>query len=87
MPYIPPTVNTSYRKIDVGRKKLWSENMLARFEAGTFDRIGANLLDWEDRTEFVRKAVEHELAKRERMKAAVERSLAKRPKAKSVANE
>jgi hypothetical protein len=40
--------------------------MQARFPAGTFDRIAAVLEPDEDRTEFVRRAVERELARRER---------------------
>jgi hypothetical protein len=40
--------------------------MVARFAAGTFGRIEAVLDDDEDRTDFVRKAVERELRRRER---------------------
>jgi len=54
------------RKIVMGRKKEWSEDMQARFPEGTFDRIGAVLEKDEDRTAFVRKAVERELKRRER---------------------
>ena len=50
----------------MGRKKLWSEDMQARFPAGTFDRIDAVREDGEDRTDFVRAAVERELKRRER---------------------
>ena len=50
----------------MGRKKLWAEDMQARFREGTFDRIEAVLEDSEDRTEFVRIAVERELKRRER---------------------
>lgn len=50
----------------MGRKKLWSEDMQARFPEGTFDRIDAVLADKEDRTAFVREAVERELRRRER---------------------
>lgn len=50
----------------VGRPPLWSENMQARFAAGTFARVAKVLADGEDRTDFVRKAVEAELAKREK---------------------
>ncbi len=49
-----------------GRKKQWSEDMEARFIAGTFARIAAVLDEDEDRTDFVRSAVDRELAKRER---------------------
>jgi hypothetical protein len=51
----------------VGRKKRWAEDMQARFPAGTFERIGAVLRDREDRTDFVREAVERELKHRERL--------------------
>jgi len=50
----------------MGRKKRWAEDMQARFEEGTFDRIGAVLDDGEDRTDFVRVAVERELKRREK---------------------
>lgn len=48
-----------------GRQKRWSEDMQARFPEGTFARIAAVLADGEDRTDFVREAVERELARRE----------------------
>lgn len=50
----------------MGRKKMWAEDMQARFPAGTFERIEAALEDGEDRTDFVRQAVERELKRRER---------------------
>lgn len=50
----------------VGRPPLWSENMQSRFAAGTFARIAKVLKDREDRTDFIRQAVEAELARRER---------------------
>jgi hypothetical protein len=40
--------------------------MQARFEEGTFDRIQATLEEGEDRTDFVRQAVERELKRREK---------------------
>jgi hypothetical protein len=49
----------------VGRKKRWSEDMQARFKAGTFARIERVLEEEEDRTDFVRQAVERELKRRE----------------------
>lgn len=49
----------------MGRKKLWSEDMQARFRQGTFARIDAVLEDAEDRTDFVREAVDSELRQRE----------------------
>ena len=50
----------------MGRKKQWAEDMQARFPEGTFARISAVLSDGEDRTDFVREAVERELKRRER---------------------
>jgi hypothetical protein len=50
----------------MGRKKRWSEDMQARFPRGTFSRIAAVLDVGEDRTDFVREAVERELERRER---------------------
>ena len=50
----------------MGRKKQWAEDMQARFAAGTFGRIAAVLVNDEDRTDFVREAVERELKRRER---------------------
>lgn len=51
----------------VGRKKRWSEDMGARFPEGTFARITAVLRGKEDRTDFVRDAVERELKRREKL--------------------
>ena len=51
----------------MGRTKKWSEDMQARFPAGTFDRIDAVRNDGEDRTDFIREAVERELRRRERI--------------------
>lgn len=50
----------------MGRAKKWSEDMQARFPAGTFSRIEAVLYDGEDRTDLIREAVERELKRRER---------------------
>jgi hypothetical protein len=54
--------------VRVPRRKRWSEDMVARFAAGTFARIEAVLAETEDRTDFVRAAVERELARREKRK-------------------
>jgi hypothetical protein len=51
----------------VGRKKRWNEDMQARFPEGTFRRIAAMLEEKEDRTDFVRAAVERELERHERL--------------------
>lgn len=53
----------------MGRIKRWAEDMQARFPEGTFARIAAVLKDGEDRTDFVREAVERELLRRERESA------------------
>jgi len=50
----------------VGRPPLWSENMQARFRDGTFARIAKVLGEREDRTDFIREAVERELERREK---------------------
>lgn len=50
----------------MGRTKKWEEDMQARFAKGTFDRIAAVLGDEEERTDFVREAVERELKRREK---------------------
>ena len=54
----------------MGRKKRWHDVMGAKFPAGTFKRIAAVLRKdkdkKEDRTDFVREAVERELKRRER---------------------
>lgn len=49
----------------MGRTKRWAEDMQARFPGGTFARIEAALRDEEDRTDFVREAVERELKRRQ----------------------
>ena len=54
------------RNNHMGRKKMWAEDMQARFPEGTFERIEAVLDEEEDRTDFVRVAVERELKRRER---------------------
>jgi hypothetical protein len=63
-------VNISYEKNAMGRKKMWAEDMVARFAEGTFKRMDAVRNDGEDRTDFVREAVERELKRRERRERA-----------------
>jgi hypothetical protein len=46
--------------------------MIAKFPKGTFGRIAAALEDEEDRTDFVRAAVERELGRREKRAAGGE---------------
>lgn len=48
---------------------MWAEDMQARFPVGTFSRIEDVLAEGEDRTDFVRAAVERELKRRERAMA------------------
>lgn len=53
----------------VGRKKRWAEDMQARFPEGTFARIAGVLTNGEDRTDFVREAVDRELRRREKARS------------------
>lgn len=48
----------------MGRKKMWSEDMQARFAEGTLERIESALKEGETKTDFVREAVERELKRR-----------------------
>ena len=50
----------------VGRKKEFNERILLSLRPGTLDRIADVLDNGEDRTEFVRRAVEAECKRRER---------------------
>jgi hypothetical protein len=52
----------------VGRKKTNFQQMPARFPDGTFERIDAVLEPNENRTDFLRVAVEREVDRRERAK-------------------
>jgi hypothetical protein len=58
------TANLIFTGTMAPRKK-WAEDMGARFPSGTFARIAAVLSVTEDRTDFVREAVERELRRRE----------------------
>jgi len=58
----------------MGRKKLWSEDMGARFPEGTFARIDRVRERDETRTDFVRVAVELELERRGSKKRSTTRS-------------
>ncbi|WP_198033129.1 hypothetical protein [Methylosinus sp. PW1] len=49
---------------------MFSEDILGRFPEGTVDRISAVLAEDEERTAFIRKAVESELQRREAIIAA-----------------
>ena len=67
------TISTQDRapgnEIRMARKRKWSEDMQARFRAGTFARIAALLEETEDRTDFVREAVDREITRRETLQA------------------
>ncbi|EJU14121.1 hypothetical protein LH128_05163 [Sphingomonas sp. LH128] len=52
----------------MGRKLRFPEKREAAFEAGTLARIQAVLKDGEDRTTFIREAVEREVQRREFVK-------------------
>lgn len=53
----------------MGRKKRWAEDMQAQFSKGTFARVAELLSEGEDRTDFVRDAVEREIVRREGLRA------------------
>lgn len=55
----------SSKSPEMGRAKINHENMMARFPEGTLARIEKALGDGENKAEFVRKAVEERLARRE----------------------
>jgi hypothetical protein len=57
----------------MARKKKLVERMVATLEGGTFARIAAVLGPTEDRTDFVREAVERELQRREKAHSAASR--------------
>lgn len=57
-------------KSSVGRKKTNFEQMPARLPDGTFERMDAVLEPGENRTDFLRAAIERELKRRERAKSA-----------------
>lgn len=50
----------------VGRPRINEEQTPARFPGGTLERIDAALAEGEKRSDFIRKAVEAELERRER---------------------
>jgi hypothetical protein len=52
----------------VGRTKEFTERILQPFREGTLARIAAALGEDEDRTAFIREAVERELKRREKAK-------------------
>ena len=50
----------------MARQKKYPEEMVARFSAGTFDQIKTVIHPTEDRTDFIRDAVEREIQRRRR---------------------
>jgi hypothetical protein len=52
--------------VPMGRKQINHEQTPARFPEGTLDRIDAILEEGEGRADFIRKAVEKELKRREK---------------------
>lgn len=52
----------------VGRPKINDEQTPARFPGGTLAKIDAALADGEKRSDFIRKAVEREIARRARQR-------------------
>jgi hypothetical protein len=54
------------RKIDMGRKKLWTERLTLPLDAATVERMDAALQDQEARLDLIREAIERELKRRER---------------------
>jgi hypothetical protein len=51
-----------------GRPRRWHENMQARFEEGTLDRMSAVLKESETKTDFVNAAGIREIERREKRK-------------------
>jgi hypothetical protein len=51
--------------VPMARKRKWVEDTVARFAEGTFARIATVLGKTEDRTDFIREAVEREIVRRE----------------------
>jgi predicted DNA-binding protein len=62
----------------VGRKRINDEEMPARFPSGTLARLDALLEEKEKRADFIRKAVEIEIRRREDFREAVEREIERR---------
>lgn len=52
--------------VNVGRKKLWQENLNVRLPEGAIGRMDAVLRDGEARLDMVREAIEKEVALREK---------------------
>lgn len=63
-----PELVISPMQVAVGRKKINGEQMPARLPVGTIARMDAVLDDAENRSDFLRVAVEKELSRREKHK-------------------
>jgi hypothetical protein len=50
----------------MGRKRRWPERIGAKFAAGTLERIATVLGEGEERTAFIRQAVEREIERRQK---------------------
>jgi len=53
------------RKIDMGRKKLWTERLTLPLNEEQVSRMDAALRDGEARLDLIREAIERELKRRE----------------------
>ena len=56
----------------MGRRKKFAEKCVAAFTAGTFEAINEVLASDEDRTDFIREAVKHEIERRRSQKQKAE---------------
>jgi hypothetical protein len=54
------------RKIDMGRKKLWTTRLTLPLTAETVERLDGALRDGEARLDLIREAIERELKRREK---------------------
>ena len=52
----------------MGRPKLWSETILVRLPKGMKDRMAAALTENEDKSAFIRAAIDKEIARRAKAK-------------------
>lgn len=55
-----------YEKIDMGRKKIWTDRLTLPLAAETVERMDAALQAGEARVDLIREAIERELKRRER---------------------
>lgn len=64
----------------MGRKRLWADSALVKFEAHTFDRLAAVLQEGETRSDLIRSATMAELQRREAERIASPAPSARRRK-------